>query len=300
MHFFIIINFFVQKTQKKRGELVGAYMIWYGVIRFFIEGDRTDSLLIGSFKTAQVTSVVFVIIGLILYFGIYDRYFHDRKPTIVFDLDGTLQDSNKAILESFKGTFEKYGKVEDFTPERQLKVFGPPIRDMFVEFFPDLDPDELCAYYRDLNTRKLQETLTPNEHALELVSALKKEGYHLGILTTRVRESVDMCLKKCGFKEDDFDAVITLNDVERSKPDPEGLFKLINGKKLNSADVVVVGDSTADIMCGQNYGAYTIAYSVLKGREEEIAAVHPNRIITDLMEVLDIVKEDHYFTYNLK
>ena len=297
---FIIINFFLKKTQRKRGELIGAYMIWYGVIRFFIEGDRTDSLLIGSLKTAQVTSIAFVLIGLLLYFGIWDRVFGNRKPTIVFDLDGTLQDSNQAILDSFKETFEKYGDVKDFTEEKQLKVFGPPIKDMFEEFFPDLDADELVAYYRKLNAQKLQETLKPNEHALEVVSALRNEGYQLGILTTRARESVEMCLKKCGFKDDDFVSVITHDDVEKSKPDPEGLFKLINGRKLNSADVIVIGDSSADIKCGQNYGAYTVAYSVIEGKRPEIEAAGPNRIITDLRELLDIVKEDHYFTYNLK
>ena len=65
---FILINFVLRRTYDKRGQLTGAYLIWYGIVRFFIEAGRTDSLYIGSLKTAQITSIVFVILGILLYF----------------------------------------------------------------------------------------------------------------------------------------------------------------------------------------------------------------------------------------
>ena len=49
-----------------------------------------------------------------------------------------------------------------------------------------------------------------------------------------------------------------------------------------------------------NYGAYTVAYTVLEGKKEGIEKEKPNRFITDLNEILGIVNEKHYFTYNLK
>ena len=297
---FVLINFFLRKTQRKRGQLTGAYLIWYGIVRFFIEASRTDSLYVGTLKTAQVTSIAFVIAGLLLFFGIYDKLFNKKKPTIVFDLDGTLQDSTPAIIESFRATFEKYGNVEDFTHEREIEVLGPPIKEMFMKFMPDQDPDELCKYYRSVNAQKLRETLEPMKNAVEVTRALKAQGHSLGIYTTRNLESVKECLKLCGFDDGVFDAIIGLNDVEHTKPDPEGLFKIINNYKLNSSDVIMVGDSTADVGAGNAYGAYTIAYSVIDEKRAGIEASKPNRIITDLNEILDIIKEDHYFTYNLK
>jgi len=48
------------------GQLTGIYLIWYSVGRFFIEGLRTDSLMIGNLKAAQIVSVVLIINGLIL------------------------------------------------------------------------------------------------------------------------------------------------------------------------------------------------------------------------------------------
>lgn len=297
---FVLINFLVRKFQSRRGEALGAYLIWYGIIRFFIEGDRTDSLLIGSLKTAQVTSIIFVVVGLFFYFAIQEKIFKKKLPTIVFDLDGTLQDSTGPIIESFKAVFEKYGKLEDFTAQRQMEVLGPPLKDMMLKYFPNENPDELIEFYRQINNDELRRTLKPIEHAVEVVSELRKQGYRLAILTTRARPSTIECLKICGFKDDDFEGIITLDDVKNTKPDPEGIFKVIKEHKMNSADVIVVGDSIADVKAGKAYGAYTVAYTVLEGKKEGIEKEKPNRFITDLNEILDIVNEKHYFTYNLK
>ena len=88
---FIIINFILRKYQNKRGDLTWAYLMWYGVIRYFIEGHRTDSLFIGNLKTAQLTSIIFGIVGLLGFFGVFDKYvFKKKKPTLLFDFDGTI------------------------------------------------------------------------------------------------------------------------------------------------------------------------------------------------------------------
>lgn len=298
---FILINFILRKTQSKRGELTGAYLIWYGIVRFFIEGRRTDSLMIGSFRTAQVTSIIYVIIGIALYFGLHDYLNRNKKPTILFDFDGTLQDSAPSIINSFRDCFEKYDKVENFTPDKQMEVLGPPIKEMFEKYFPNEDSEEVCKFYRERNRESLHNGGTKAiEHAVEVTKALKKEGYHIGILTTRMYDSTVECLEICGFDKDVFDDIIGLDQVKKTKPDPEGIFTFVNKHKFNSNDVIVVGDSEADVKAGQNYGAYTIAYLVHEGKKPSIEALKPNRVITDLNEILDIVKEKHYFTYNEK
>ena len=52
----------------KVGQLTGIYLIWYGIGRFFIESLRTDSLMLGNFKVAQIVSILSILIGLILLF----------------------------------------------------------------------------------------------------------------------------------------------------------------------------------------------------------------------------------------
>ena len=71
---FFLIYFVLKKYQNKRGDQVWAYMMWYGVIRFFIEARRTDSLYLGNLKMAQLTSIAFLIIGLLGYIGVLEKY----------------------------------------------------------------------------------------------------------------------------------------------------------------------------------------------------------------------------------
>lgn len=51
----------------KRGNLTAFYLVWYGILRFLIEGLRSDSLMLGTVKMAQVVSLIFVLIGIIIF-----------------------------------------------------------------------------------------------------------------------------------------------------------------------------------------------------------------------------------------
>lgn len=50
---------------KNKGILLFTYFIWYGIGRFFIEGLRTDSLYLGTFRISQIVSIVIILIGII-------------------------------------------------------------------------------------------------------------------------------------------------------------------------------------------------------------------------------------------
>jgi len=51
----------------KTGQLTGFYLMWYSLGRFVIEGFRTDSLMIGSFKIAKLVSIILFVIGFLLF-----------------------------------------------------------------------------------------------------------------------------------------------------------------------------------------------------------------------------------------
>lgn len=63
---FIVLFFFRKRYYNKIGQTTGLYLVWYGIGRFFIEGMRTDSLMLGTLKVAQLISILFVVIGIIL------------------------------------------------------------------------------------------------------------------------------------------------------------------------------------------------------------------------------------------
>lgn len=82
----VIILLVIRNKEKLllRGETTALYLIWYGLGRFFIEGMRTDSLYIGSFRVSQLLSLVMVIAG--IGFIIYQRKF--TFPTPPYYTDG--------------------------------------------------------------------------------------------------------------------------------------------------------------------------------------------------------------------
>ena len=63
----IIILIYQYKFKHKDGEITSIYFIIYGTIRFFIESLRTDSLMLGSIKVAQLISITMIVIGIILF-----------------------------------------------------------------------------------------------------------------------------------------------------------------------------------------------------------------------------------------
>ena len=63
---FIILLILRRRKYNKVGELSGFYLIWYSIGRFFIEGLRTDSLMLGPLRIAQVVSLIAFIIGIVL------------------------------------------------------------------------------------------------------------------------------------------------------------------------------------------------------------------------------------------
>ncbi len=64
----------------KDGQISGIYLIWYSVARFIIEGMRSDSLMLGNFKVAQIVSLILMLIGIILFI-----YYKRIKKCDVFE-----------------------------------------------------------------------------------------------------------------------------------------------------------------------------------------------------------------------
>ena len=77
-----VIFISIRRIKKlKLGQITSLYLIWYGIIRFFIESLRTDSLMLGSLKMAQVISIVMIIVGILIFIVsiIRNISYSDRK-----------------------------------------------------------------------------------------------------------------------------------------------------------------------------------------------------------------------------
>lgn len=73
-----LLGFFVlwayMKRRRFHGEIFLLYLIWYGAERFFVEGLRTDSLMLGQFRVSQVLAAVSVVVSLVLWVILRKKY----------------------------------------------------------------------------------------------------------------------------------------------------------------------------------------------------------------------------------
>jgi pyrophosphatase PpaX len=213
-----------------------------------------------------------------------------KIDTLLFDLDGTLIDTNDLIISSFLHTLEKY-KPNEYSREDVLQFIGPPLYDSFVSVIPE-KAEEMCQTYRKFNLAKHDELVTEFEGIYELVERLHKEGYKLGIVTTKVRVPVTMGLKLTKLDQF-FDCIITLDDVEHPKPHPEPIEKALVELGSKPERTIMVGDNYHDIEAGQNAGTKTAGVSwAVKGKEflqnynPDFMLDHPS----DLLDILGVKK----------
>lgn len=90
----------------KRGQLTGFYLIWYGIARFLIEALRTDSLMLGSLKMAQIVSVLFIVIGIILF--LYNVVKSTKEDQKLYREDLTPIDEDEGFITYYKKRGDKY------------------------------------------------------------------------------------------------------------------------------------------------------------------------------------------------
>ena len=210
----------------------------------------------------------------------------------MFDLDGTLLNTAPAIIESYKYLFNKYRKDIVFDEEKQLEVIGPSLFVMFEKYFPDKDVDELVKEYREYNFKIHKEFVSPMNNAEALLKQLKEEGYKIGVVSTKLKDAVEMGLKM--FNLDEYiELVIGYDSVKNQKPDPEGL--LLACKEMNhTQDECIYIEILLLIYKPLKMLVYILLDILLdEDRKQALIDSKPNKIIKDLIEVLDILKEDN-------
>ncbi len=210
------------------------------------------------------------------------------KPAVLFDFDGTLMDSGNAVIASYTHVFEVFGDPADFTEERKTEVMGPPLDAMMRRFFPDHDAEEVIREYRSFQKKHLEELMKPMDHAPELLAWLKEEGYPVGIVTSRIRPSLEHILELFDLRRY-FAVLVCPDDGIAPKPSPEGI--LLACRLLKAEKSIYAGDSLSDLKAGRNAGSTIIAVMSLPGRDEELKAFRPDYAVHDLLEIREILRE---------
>lgn len=206
--------------------------------------------------------------------------------TILFDLDGTLVDTNELIIQSFLHTLREF-IPKDYKREDVYPFMGPTLEDSFSQVYPE-KVTEMVATYRAFNIGEHDKYVKEFDTVYETVKTLKEQGYKLGIVTTKVRNVVQMGIDLARLNEF-FDVVVTMDDVEHAKPHPEPIEKALKLLDSKPEETIMVGDNYHDIEGGQNAGTKTaaVAWSI-KGKEF-LASYNPDYMLEKMSDLLEIV-----------
>jgi pyrophosphatase PpaX len=171
---------------------------------------------------------------------------------VLFDLDGTLLDSYRLYLESYRRAVEP---VLGRSPSHEeIAARAPSAERRFLidwvgEEHVDDCHDALCRHYSELQGAMGD---GPYEGVREMLAALAAAGYPLGIVTGKGRRI--WTLAETAFPSGLFEVVITEDDVEHPKPDPEGLLSAAERLSIPASRVAYIGDSRSDLAAGRAAG----------------------------------------------
>lgn len=205
----------------------------------------------------------------------------------LFDLDGTLLDTNELIIQTFLHVLGEIfpGK---YSRENVLPFLGPSLHDSFNSIEPTLT-ESLIEKYRDLNSQMHDEMAVPFEGVVETLRMLKEQGYKLAIVSTKRREMIARGLKLMDC-ENIFDTIVGYDDVKHTKPDPEPIEQALDRLGIEKEDALMIGDNFHDILGGQNAGVDTaaVAWSI-KGKAL-LATFNPTYMVHHMNDLVAIGK----------
>lgn len=170
---------------------------------------------------------------------------------IIFDVDGTLAETHELIFASFNHVAEKYLNKR-LTNEEIVALFGPT-EDVILKEWMKEDYESARRDYFNFYESKHLEMAEIFPGLMEVVMYIKEHNIPLGIFTGKGRDSATITLKSIGLY-DQFDMILSGDDVAEHKPSPEGIIRFIEKYNLKPERILMVGDAVHDVMASESAG----------------------------------------------
>lgn len=181
---------------------------------------------------------------------------------ILFDIDGTLLDSNDAHAQSWLETFNEFKIEVDYeTIRRAIGMGSDNLLPSVAGIKKQTEVGEALAKRRgEIFQVKYLPLLKPFPRTRELVETLKNAGYKLVVATSASKDDLKGLLKRA--KVDDlFDEKTNSDDVENSKPQPDIIEAAMKKIDLQADQVVMIGDTPYDIAAAGRANVRSIGFT---------------------------------------
>lgn len=205
---------------------------------------------------------------------------------VLFDLDGTLIDTNHLVVTSFQHIFREY-LGREVPAEEIYPYFGEPLPRTMARYAPDRVA-ELVAHYRAYNIPQHDRLVREFPGVPEALIALHQAGLKLGVVTSKKGDLAHRGLKICGL-EQYFATVVGMDATEKHKPEPEPALEALRRMgEVPGPHVLMVGDSPFDILCGRSAGIRTVAVDWTVNRSA-LEASQPDHWVETPSALLELV-----------
>ena len=204
---------------------------------------------------------------------------------ILFDMDGTLTDSEKYYVE---GTFKWTNNYKKVPIEKVYSIVGLDMDGTynFLSNLLDISYDKA----KELNTKYFKNNpINYNDYLFndvkDTLKILKDKGYKLGLCTVSEKYMLDNFLRQCDF-EDYFDCLLSNKDIKESKPSPEIYLKALDYLNLKNDETIVIEDSYNGILSGKRASMKVCARDSSRYHVDQSRADY---IFKDMHEILDLL-----------
>lgn len=173
---------------------------------------------------------------------------------LILDMDGTLIDTSYINYHAYNEALSEYGygvEYEYFAMNcsgRHYKDFIKDIARDDIDIIEGVHEKKKLLYSKYLNKGRLNETL------LSMVRACKKQGIKVALVTTANKKNV-LELLNCFEVVDDFDLILTQDDVIKQKPDPYGFLAAMEHFHVKPSETIIFEDSPTGIEAAKASGA---------------------------------------------
>lgn len=199
---------------------------------------------------------------------------------IIFDMDGTLTQTNQLIFDSFNHIAEAY-QGKRFSDSEITAMFGPPEEGALVAIVGESRIEaalaEYLAFYQ-ANHARLAKVYPGIRGLLELVRSKDRK---IALFTGKGTSTTTITLREFGLS-DYFDCVVTGNDVGRHKPSGEGIMKILDRFGLEPREALMVGDSAADLRASREAKVAMAAVLWDSYGKDRLIALGPDYQFTDI------------------
>ena len=207
---------------------------------------------------------------------------------VLFDLDGTLNDSGIGIKNSFIYTLNKYNIK--FNHNDLDKLVGPPLHYSFTNYFDmsEEDATEAIKTYREYFKIKglYENEVYPGVY--ELLETLKKNNVKLAIATSKpIKFTIDILKYFNLYEYFDYVSAAPIDDNTTTKSDI--VRNAINNINVDKKDIVMVGDRQYDIIGANDNGIDSIGVLYGYGNLEEFKENNATYVVENVLDILKIV-----------